>query len=102
MAEANNSDIPALSFEKALQALEEIVSRLEAGKVDLQESITIYERGEALRKHCEDKLKEAVQYRIAVKTQGNASRITVLTKDGAAEMGPVGKNILNLLNDQLK
>lgn len=53
------TDISQLSFEKALAALEEIVARLEAGKVDLEESIKIYERGEALRKHCEAKLKEA-------------------------------------------
>ncbi len=52
-------DITSLSFEKALAALEEIVARLEAGKVDLEESIKIYERGEALRKHCEAKLAEA-------------------------------------------
>jgi exodeoxyribonuclease VII small subunit len=52
-------DISALSFEKALAALEDIVARLEAGKVDLEESIKIYERGELLRKHCEAKLKEA-------------------------------------------
>jgi exodeoxyribonuclease VII small subunit len=52
-------DIAGLSFEKALAALEDIVARLEAGKVDLEESIKIYERGEALRKHCEAKLKEA-------------------------------------------
>jgi exodeoxyribonuclease VII small subunit len=52
-------DIAGLSFEKALAALEEIVARLEAGKVELEESIKIYERGEALRKHCETKLKEA-------------------------------------------
>jgi exodeoxyribonuclease VII small subunit len=57
MTEAN--DISSLSFEKALAALEDIVARLEAGKVDLEESIKIYERGEALRKHCESKLKEA-------------------------------------------
>lgn len=57
MTEAD--DISALSFEKALAALEDIVARLEAGKVDLEESIKIYERGEALRKHCEAKLKEA-------------------------------------------
>ncbi len=54
-----NDDISALSFEKALAALEEIVARLEAGKVDLEESIKIYERGESLRTHCEKKLKEA-------------------------------------------
>jgi exodeoxyribonuclease VII small subunit len=58
MADAKN-DIAGLSFEKALEALEDIVARLEAGKVDLEESIKIYERGEALRAHCEKKLKEA-------------------------------------------
>jgi exodeoxyribonuclease VII small subunit len=54
-----NDDIQSLSFEKALAALEDIVARLEAGKVDLEESIKIYERGEALRAHCEKKLKDA-------------------------------------------
>jgi exodeoxyribonuclease VII small subunit len=57
MAEAD--DIAGLSFEKALAALEEIVAKLEGGKVELAESIKIYERGEALRKHCEAKLAEA-------------------------------------------
>jgi exodeoxyribonuclease VII small subunit len=52
-------DIKTLSFEKALALLEEIVAKLESGKVDLEESIKIYERGEALRKHCETKLAEA-------------------------------------------
>jgi exodeoxyribonuclease VII small subunit len=56
---ADSTDIQSLSFEKALAALEDIVARLEAGKVDLDESISFYERGEALRKHCEAKLKEA-------------------------------------------
>ena len=56
---AEHDEISAFSFEKALAALEDIVARLEAGKVDLEESIKIYERGEALRKHCEAKLKEA-------------------------------------------
>jgi exodeoxyribonuclease VII small subunit len=45
--------------QKALALLEEIVAKLESGRVDLEESIKIYERGEALRKHCETKLAEA-------------------------------------------
>jgi exodeoxyribonuclease VII small subunit len=53
------SDIAALPFEKALAQLEEIVSKLESGKVDLEQSIAIYERGEALKKHCEKQLKDA-------------------------------------------
>jgi exodeoxyribonuclease VII small subunit len=48
-----------LPFEKALAELESIVQRLEQGKVDLEESIAIYERGEALKSHCERLLKEA-------------------------------------------
>ncbi len=56
---ADELDIKTLSFEKALAALEEIVAKLESGRVDLEESIKIYERGEALRKHCETKLAEA-------------------------------------------
>lgn len=56
---SETAEISGLSFEKALAALEDIVARLEAGKVDLEESIKIYERGEMLRKHCEAKLKEA-------------------------------------------
>jgi exodeoxyribonuclease VII small subunit len=58
MADASK-DVAGMSFEKALAELEEIVARLEAGKVDLEESIKIYERGEALRVHCEEKLKQA-------------------------------------------
>jgi exodeoxyribonuclease VII small subunit len=56
---ADELDIKTLSFEKALALLEEIVAKLESGKVDLEESIKIYERGEELRKHCETKLAEA-------------------------------------------
>ncbi len=48
-----HADIASLPFEKALAELEAIVQRLEQGKVDLEESIAIYERGEALKKHCQ-------------------------------------------------
>lgn len=54
-----SEDISKMSFEKALAELEGIVEKLESGKVDLEASIAIYERGEALRKHCEAKLKDA-------------------------------------------
>ncbi len=52
-------DIAALPFEKALAQLEEIVSKLESGKVDLEQSIAIYEKGQALKEHCEKQLKDA-------------------------------------------
>ena len=48
-----------LSFEQALAELETIVSNLESGKAPLEDSIQAYERGIALKKHCEKKLGEA-------------------------------------------
>lgn len=54
-----HADIKELSFERALKELETIVSRLERGDVELEESIAIYERGEALRDHCDRLLKQA-------------------------------------------
>jgi len=52
-------DIKDMSFEKALKELESIVGRLERGDVELEESISIYERGEALKDHCDRLLKQA-------------------------------------------
>lgn len=54
-----HADIKEMTFERALKELEAIVSRLERGDVELEESITIYERGEALRDHCDRLLKQA-------------------------------------------
>jgi exodeoxyribonuclease VII small subunit len=56
---ADNEDVKTLSFEAALGQLEEIVGKLESGRAPLAESIAIYERGEALKKHCEALLKAA-------------------------------------------
>ena len=52
-------EIAAMSFEEALQELEQIVKRLESGSGKLSEAITAYERGALLRRHCEAKLREA-------------------------------------------
>ena len=59
MAADAKNDIAALTFEQALQQLEQIVQRLEKGQVDLEDSIEIYERGSKLKAHCEAKLKDA-------------------------------------------
>lgn len=56
-----DADIPAMSFEAALKELEQIVDKLEKGTVELEESIAIYARGEALKRHCNDLLKAAEQ-----------------------------------------
>ena len=59
MAENPAPDVGTLSFEVALKQLEEIVTKLERGDVPLEESIAIYERGEALKKRCEALLAQA-------------------------------------------
>ena len=53
------ADIAKLGFEDALQQLEEIVKNLETGRGKLEESISAYERGTLLKRHCEAKLREA-------------------------------------------
>ncbi len=59
MADEANEDIKVMSFEQALEALERIVDDLERGDVPLDQSIRIYERGEALKIHCDRLLKAA-------------------------------------------
>ncbi|NBC96479.1 MAG: exodeoxyribonuclease VII small subunit [Deinococcus-Thermus bacterium] len=51
--------VAELSFEQALAELETIVDRLDRGEIPLEQSIEAYERGTALRRHCEQKLAEA-------------------------------------------
>ena len=53
------ADISALSFEQALAELEQIVARLESGQAPLEDSIAMYERGAALKAHCEARLAAA-------------------------------------------
>jgi exodeoxyribonuclease VII small subunit len=59
MAENPQLDVKQLSFERALEELELIVKRLEEGKVPLEESVAIYERGESLKRRCEELLRQA-------------------------------------------
>ncbi len=54
-----------MSFEKALEELEALVARMEAGKLPLEESLAAYQRGAELIKFCESRLADA-QARIAI------------------------------------
>lgn len=71
--------LETLSFEQALGELENIVRGLEAGETELEKSITAYERGIALKKHCEAKLKDA---------QAKIEKITV-NADGSLSTEPL-------------
>lgn len=68
-------DISALSFEEALAQLEKIVAELESGQAPLERSIEMYERGAALKAHCEKRL-EAARLRVEkiVVGQGGEAR----------------------------
>ncbi len=75
----DETPIGELSFEQALKELEEVVTRLENSTVTLEESITLFARGSALREHCEKKLVAA------------EARVEAITRslDGAVESRPV-------------
>lgn len=58
--DAPETAVPAsMSFEQALSELEKIVAQMERGDVALEDSIALYQRGAALKAHCETKLKDA-------------------------------------------
>jgi exodeoxyribonuclease VII small subunit len=77
-------DIAGLPFERAMAELEEIVRQLETGRVPLEDSINIYERGEALKRHCEALLRRA-EARIERITLGPDGRPT-----GTVPLDPPG------------
>lgn len=75
-------DPATLSFEDALRALETIVRRLETGDVPLDESISLYAKGEELRKRCAERL-AAAEARIAKLTVDASGAVTGAQPFGA-------------------
>ena len=80
MAENASVDVKKLSFERAIEELETIVNRLEDGKVPLEESVAIYERGEALKRRCEELLRQA---------EARVEKITTDTSGAAVGTAPL-------------
>ena len=64
-----NSDIEGLSYEEAREQLVGVVSRLEAGGASLEESLALWERGEALAERCEQWLEGARKRLAAARDQ---------------------------------
>jgi exodeoxyribonuclease VII small subunit len=77
-----NADVAKLSFEQAMAELEQVVTRLESGDVALEDSITMYERGAALRAHCAGKLSEAEEKVAKITLNGDGA------PTGTAPMDP--------------
>jgi exodeoxyribonuclease VII small subunit len=82
MAQSDNTDVKTMPFERAIEELETIVKRLEEGKVPLEESVAIYERGEVLKRRCEDLLRAA------------EARVEKITLDAAGK--PMGTEPLDV------
>jgi len=79
---AGEMDVTSLSFEAALRELETIVKRLEDGAVDLDDSIALYGRGQALKAHCESRL-TAAEGRLEKIVQGASGPELTVVADGA-------------------
>ena len=75
--------VEEMSFEEAIAELERIVERLERGQVPLAESIAIYERGAALKKRCEELLRQAEMRieKIVLNEQGEPAGVAPLDPD---------------------
>ena len=82
MADKTHADVKQLTFERAIEELETIVKRLEEGKVPLEESVAIYERGELLKRRCEELLRQA------------EARVEKITLDAAGK--PIGTEPLDV------
>jgi len=75
-AKRGSPDVSGLSFEDALAELEQIVRALESGQQKLEDAINAYERGAALRQHCEAKLAEAEARVAAIVQRADGSLAT--------------------------
>ena len=69
--------VAEMTFEEAMAALEQVVTALEKGDVPLEASISLYEKGAALRAHCAAKLKDAEEKVELIRAQeGKAVGVT--------------------------
>lgn len=74
--------VDQMSFEDAMKELETVVGQLERGDVALEESITLYERGAALKARCEAKLKEAEEKVAAITLDGDGNPVGAKPVEG--------------------
>ncbi|MCS6985524.1 MAG: exodeoxyribonuclease VII small subunit [Leptospiraceae bacterium] len=70
-----------LSFEKALDELEEITRKLESGNTSLEESMQLYERGIQLKQFCEKKLKDAEHRWMILRETASGDELQVIPSD---------------------
>jgi len=77
-----DTPVDKMSFEQAMKELEGVVDQLERGDVALDASISLYERGAALKKRCEDELKRAEEKVAAITLDGDGTPTGTTPVDG--------------------
>ncbi len=77
-----DTPVSELSFEAAMTELEKVVGQLENGQVPLEESITLYQRGAELKKHCEAKLKAAEEKVAQITLDGDGNPTGLKAAEG--------------------
>ncbi|SFT92898.1 exodeoxyribonuclease VII small subunit [Sedimentitalea nanhaiensis] len=77
-----DTPVSEMSFEQAMKELETVVDQLERGDVALDASITLYERGAALKKRCEDELKRAEEKVAAITLDGDGNPVGTTPVEG--------------------
>jgi len=78
----SDKSVNEMSFEEAMKELETVVSQLERGDVPLDSSISLYERGAALKKRCEDELKRAEEKVAAITLDADGAPTGVKPVEG--------------------
>lgn len=78
----SETPVEEMSFEQAMAELEQVVGALERGDVALEESIKLYERGAALKKRCDQKLKEAEEKVAAITLDGEGNPVGTKAVEG--------------------
>lgn len=82
-----DDDLPALSYEQARDELVAVVSRLEAGGATLEESLTLWERGESLAARCQQWLDGARQRLSVARATDHVSAARAADHGDGAEPG---------------
>jgi len=72
---------PVSDFETSLQALEDIVSKMEQGQLSLEQSLTAFEQGVQLTRTCQTTLKEAEQRVSKLTQKGDDFELNILNND---------------------
>lgn len=79
----SDAPVDGMSFEEAMSELEKVVGQLEGGDVPLEASISLYERGAALKAHCQKKLAEAEEKVAQITLDGDGQPAGTAPLDGA-------------------